>query len=120
VTWREARDNSRARREAQAEAAQFLAREYRTGGVVVSFGSLSGVLREAGIPIREALNEGNHPAWEAALARPEIFLCEEWALSVPGDDVSAMIGRAVEHGRVYRLRKRITVKDAVFEIHHLD
>ena len=54
-----------------------------------SFGDLTGVLREAGIPLRESLYDGNNPHFLAVLARPDLFLWEEWALAIfgrPGRD----------------------------------
>ena len=122
VAWQEASTNSAARRAAQAEAARFLAANYRTGaGLVYPFGTLSGVLREAGIPLKQALHEGNHPAWDAAAARPGVFLREEWAVAVAGDSVASMIEKARGQGRPYRLRKRVTVKGAPsIEIYHFE
>jgi hypothetical protein len=122
LTWKEARDNSEGRRQAQSLAAEYLAANYRTGsGIIMSLGQLSGVLREAGIPLREVLHEGNHPAWDAAMAAPKLFLREEWALAVPGDDVARMLPQAVAQGRLYRLRKQVIVKSTpVVEIYHLD
>lgn len=119
VCWKEAQVNSVARRAWTHEAAVFLAANYRPGsGVIYSFGDLAGVLREAGIPLREGLHQGNHPYWEAAITRPEFFLREEWALAVSGDDVATAILRAGRRGPHYELRKRIIVKGApVIEIY---
>ena len=122
ICWREARDNSRARREAQTQTATYLAERYRTGaGIFMSLGSLSGVLRESGIPLRESLHEGNHPAWEAAMANPRLLLWQAWAIAIPGDQVSTAIAKAVAQGRIYRLKKQVIVEGTpVVEIYHLD
>ena len=119
VCWKEAQVNSIARRAWTHEGAAFLAENYRPGsGVIYSFGDLAGVLREAGIPLREGLHQGNHPYWEAAITRPELFLREEWALAISGDDVATAILRAQRRGPHYELRRRIIVKGApVIEIY---
>jgi hypothetical protein len=119
VCWKEAQVNSTARRAWTHEAAVFLAANYRPGsGVIYSFGDLAGVLREAGIPLREGLHQGNHPYWEAAITRPEFFLREEWALAISGDAVATAILRAQRRGPHYELLRRIIVKGApVIEIY---
>src|SRR5579864_1968686 len=117
--WKEAEVNSTARRAWTQEGAVFLAANYRPGsGIIYSFGDLAGVLREAGIPLREGLHQGNHPYWEAAITRPELFLREEWALAISGDDVATAILRAQRRGPHYDLQRRIIVKGApVIEIY---
>jgi len=117
--WKESEVNSVARREWTAEAAAYLADQYKPGmGIVYSFGDLTGVLRTAGISLAEGLHEGNHPAWDAAIARPELFLREEWALAVTGDVVSRAIARTQSSGPHYELRKQVIVKGApVIEIY---
>jgi dolichyl-phosphate-mannose-protein mannosyltransferase len=119
VCWKEAEVNSIARRAWTHEAAEFLTANYRRGsGVIYTFGDLAGVLREAGIPLREGLHQGNHPYWEAATTRPEFFLRDEWALAISGDAVATAILRAQRRGPHYELRKRIIVKGApVIEIY---
>ena len=52
------------------------------------FGDLTGVVREAGIPLREVLHDGNNPEFDAVLARPDLFLHEEWALTISADRVA--------------------------------
>ena len=111
--------NSAARRDTQHSAAEFLAAHYHPGaGILYPLGTAGGVLREAGIALREGLNEGNHPAWDAAQARPGMFLREEWAVAVPSDEVSGILRKAAQQGRSYRLRKRVTVKDSTIEVYH--
>jgi|SRR5579863_45760 len=119
VCWKEAEVNSIVRRAWTHEAAVLLAANYRPGsGIIYSFGDLTGVLREAGISLREGLHQGNHPYWEAATTRPELFLREEWALAISGDAVATAILRAQRHGPHYELRRRIIVKGApVIEIY---
>ncbi len=89
VTWKESQVNSVARRQWTVQAADYLRRRYHPGqGIWMGFGDLTGILREAGIPIRRSFHEGDGLLWEAAAQRPELFLREEWALSQPGDRVS--------------------------------
>ncbi len=115
ISWKESEVNSEARRAWTDQAASFLVREYRPGsGIIFSFGDLTGVLREAGIPLREGLHEGNGVAFDAAMARPNPLLLEEWGLAFSGDAVDAALQKAG-----YILRKQIVVKGApVVEIYH--
>jgi hypothetical protein len=120
ICWKESEVNSVARREWTHAAAEFLAEHYEPGsGIVYSFGEdLAGVLREAGIPLREGLHEGNHPAWDGTVTRPELFLREEWALAFSGDTVATAVLRAQKSGMTYALKKQIIVKGApVVEIY---
>jgi hypothetical protein len=121
VVWRESEVNSIARREWTAQAAQFLKENYRPGsGILFPFGDLTGVLREAGIPLREGLHEGNGAAYLAAISRPEISLHEEWVIGFAGDEATTAALRADRKGRHYRLRKAIIVKGApVVELYQL-
>jgi hypothetical protein len=113
ICWKESEVNSIARRAWTAEAGHFLAENYRSGGgIFFPFGDLTGVLREAGIPLRESVHEGNEPAWLAAIVRPDLFLRQEWVLGFAGDDATTAALRADRRGRRYQLRKRIIVKGA--------
>ena len=112
ISWRESEVNSEARRAWTAQAASFLAGEYRPGsGIIFPFGDLTGVLREAHIPLCEGLHEGNGVAFDAALARPDLLLREggsvEWGLAFSDDAVDAALQKAG-----YVLRKQIVVKGA--------
>jgi hypothetical protein len=115
ISWKESEVNSEARRDWTGQAAGFLAREYRPGsGIVFPFGDLTGVLREAGIPLHEGLHEGNEAAFDAAMARPDLFLHEEWGLAFSGDPVDKALRKAG-----YALRRQIRVKGApVVDIYH--
>jgi hypothetical protein len=118
VCWKEAEVNSGIRRAWTREAADFLAANYRPGsGILFSFGDLTGVLREAGIPLREGLHSGNVLEWTIAIARPDLFLHEGWALAFEGDEAATAVLRT----RHYLLRKRILVKGApAVEIYERD
>ena len=113
ICWKESQVNSDARRKWTSQAARFLSEHYQRGtGIVMTFGDLPGVLREAGIPLRESLYDDNVPAWPGAVARPSLFLFEQWALAFEGDAVDQAIARAAREGLQYRRVKTISVKGA--------
>ena len=115
--------NSESRRAWTREAALVLAHEYQRGvGIFTSFGDLAGILREAGIPLRETLHDGNEPAWMAAATRPNLFLHEEWAVAISGDTVATTVQRATfKTGPRYHLERTIIIKGApVIEIYKRD
>lgn len=123
VTWKESQVNSITRRAWTKAAASSLAGAYRPGqGIITSFSELTGILRQAGIPFREALYNGDEPAWMAATARPDLFLHEEWAVAVAGDRVATAIQMAsLRTGPHYRLVQTVRVKGApVIEIYKRD
>ncbi len=110
ISWEEARLGSELRRQRMPEAAAYLRENYRPGaGLIFFFGDLSGVLRQAGIPLRETVYQDNRAAWEAALDRTTAIASEEWALAIEGDAVDQ---RMQQLGDAYRLVKRIEVKGA--------
>jgi hypothetical protein len=123
ICWKESQVNSEARRAWTRDAAQFLKSQYRPGeGIFTSLGDLAGILREAGIPFREALQEGNEPVWMAATVRPDLFLHEEWAIAMSGDPVATAVQRATfKNGPRYHLVHAIMLKGApVIEIYKRD
>lgn len=94
VVYHEARINSKDRRGWTAEASAYLRREYRHGDrVFASFGDLTGILREAHIPLRETFHEGNGLVFDAAIQRPDLFLWPRWIIAFQGDRVSRMAKR---------------------------
>jgi hypothetical protein len=114
VCWKESQVNSEARRTWTHQAAEYLAAHYQSGeGILYSFGDLTGVFREAGIPLREGLHEGNHPMWDQVMARPDLFLREEWALAFERDPVATLVSSR------YRMKKQIRIEGAAaVEIYH--
>jgi hypothetical protein len=112
VTWEESRVNSEARREWIRQAAQYLAPRYQAGsGILTSSGDLTGIFRQAGIPLAETLTGDNDLPWLAAVKRPCIFAWQEWAVAQQGDAVA----QAIESNRSciqYRLEKTIAVNGA--------
>jgi 4-amino-4-deoxy-L-arabinose transferase-like glycosyltransferase len=112
VVWRESVDNSATRRAWTAEAGGFLRTHYRGGGIATSFGDLTGALTFAGVPIRESLYEDNGLQWDTLVARPDLFLKEEWVLAFSGDALSNAVFRAQRNGPYYDLVRRIEVPGA--------
>jgi hypothetical protein len=123
VTWKESQLNSIGRRAWTRTAAASFAASYRPGtGIITSFSDLTAILREAGIPLRQALYNGDEPAWLAATMRPDLFLHEEWAIAIAGDPVATAVQRSsLKSGPRYYLVQTIQVKGApVIEIYKRD
>jgi Dolichyl-phosphate-mannose-protein mannosyltransferase len=120
ITWKESAVNSAARREWTRQAAAYLAPRYRRGtGIITTFGDITGIFRRMGLPLRETLTWDNWPLWPAAVARPDLFLWEEWAVVTGGGPVQTALLRAGAHGPRYELMKRILVPGApAIEIYH--
>jgi hypothetical protein len=120
ITWKESQVNSVARRAWTRQAADFLAPRYRAGsGIITTFGDISGIYRQAGIPLRDTLTWDNWPLWPAAMARPDLFLWEEWAVVRQGDPVQSALLRTGLRGPRYELVKIVSVPGApVVEIYH--
>ncbi len=118
ITWKESQVNSVQRRAWTAEAAAYLRQHYEGGGVIAPFGDATGIFLEAGIPLREMLHSGNAPEFQAALARPDLFLDEEWAVAFSGDEIATVLLRAQRDGPRYECVRMIALKDApVVEIY---
>ncbi|HYP09838.1 MAG TPA: hypothetical protein VER03_26675 [Bryobacteraceae bacterium] len=112
ITWKESQVNSEARRAWTKEAADFFKANYRSGdGIVFGFGDLTGVVRVAGIPMRELLHDGNNPQFDAVLARPDLFLHEQWALTISADRVATALLKLSRSGVHYQLVKSIPAKN---------
>ena len=78
-------------------------------------------MQRAGIPLRDTLTWDNNPQFLAAVARPDLFLRDEWAVAIGGDPVQSAINRAYLRGPRYLLRKTIMVKGSqVIEIYRRD
>lgn len=113
ITWKESEVNSTARREWTQQAAQYLQLRYRRGaGILMIFGDQSGILREAGIPLREAFFDMDRPNWVAAVRRPEYLLMEEWAIAIEGDPVSIAMRRLTTEPKRYACVKAIRAHGA--------
>lgn len=114
IVWKESEKNSAARRVLVDQAVRFLQPRYLRGtGIAASCcGDLTEIFREAGIPLRETLHEGNNPYWQMAMWRPDLFLLEEWLVAYSADPVSTAVWKALRYGPRYRLVKLIEVKGA--------
>jgi hypothetical protein len=119
VVWEEGRVNSEGRRAWAHEAAAYLAAQYTPGtGILTSSYPLTGVLREAGIPLCESLGVDNGLLWDALVNRPDLFLKQEWVLAQGGDGAQTAVNRAGRFGITYTLQKQIAVKgQPVIEIY---
>jgi len=118
ICWKESEVNSATRREWTRQAADLLRANYRGGGIIAPFGDITGVFLEAGIPLRETLHSGNEPQFHAALARPDLFLDEKWAVTFSGDPIATAILRSEQNGPWYRCVKMIGLEGApVVEIY---
>lgn len=118
ICWKESQVNSEQRRAWVSEAAEYMRANYRGGGIITSFGDVTGIFLEAGIPLRETLHSGNAPHYQASIARPDLFLWEEWAVAISGDEVATALLRAHKDGPRYDRVKMIAVRGApVIEIY---
>lgn len=119
ICWKESQVNSEARRAWTRQAAEYLAANCRPeDGIVYSFGDLTAVFPQAGIPLVRTLHEGNRPYWDAAVARPEFFLREQWAMALSGDRLATALLGAERRGLRYRLVRTIAEKGSpVIEIY---
>lgn len=119
ICWKESQVNSDDRRDWTHQAASYLKANYRKGdGIIASFGDLTGVLREAGIPLRESVHSGNNPEYDAAVARPDLFLHYKWALAFAGDPVATAVQKIGRTAPAYDRVQAISVgKAQVVEIY---
>jgi len=115
ITWRESLANSESRRQWARQAAEYLGPRYvRGSGIVTSFGDLMAIYREAGIPLRETLTGDDQVPWLAAVARPDLFLWQQWAVAMKDD----LVAHAANRSGSYRLEKSIAApKSPVIEIY---
>jgi dolichyl-phosphate-mannose-protein mannosyltransferase len=121
ITWKESVRNSEVRRAWTHAGARYLAQHYESGGILTMLGDVVGVYREAGIPLRETLNDGNEPQWILATAQPDYFLGERWAVAQAGDAVSTAMAKAGTHGPRYQRVENIKVDGApALEIYRRD
>jgi hypothetical protein len=121
VAWKEPQVNSGPRRAFTRHAAAYLRENCRSGAILTGFGDLAGIFREAGIPLRATIHEGNGIDWLAQTHRPELFLRAEWAIARAGDPVDKAIRSLPAGGRSYRLVWNIVVpRTPEIRIYRLD
>jgi hypothetical protein len=86
--------NSRWRRHYTAAASTLLKSQYQPGsGIWMSFGDLTGILQQAGIPLRETIHTGDEFLFNRNAARPDLFLDTAWVVALSGDRVSRAMAR---------------------------
>jgi hypothetical protein len=109
VTWAESGANSIGRRAWTDQAAQYLAARYHPGVGILSSGGddFFGIYRTAGIPLRETFSVDNGLVWDAAVARPDLYFSEGWAITRQGDELDD----AVRLCGQYQLELTIAEKD---------
>lgn len=113
ICWKESQVNSEARRAWTYQASQFLRAQRRPGDTfLTSFGDLTGIFQQAGIPLRETLHESNEPQWMATVNRPDLFLWQNWAVAQSGDAVATAVLRTGKSGPRYDCVRTIAVKGA--------
>lgn len=117
VCWKESQVNSENRRTWTAKGAKYLREHYHKGdGIWLNFGDLTAMLREARIPLKEALHEGNELKFNRTLARPELFLRERWVVTFADSPVAKGVAKLpmyvrvatypVEYGKPVEIYKR--------------
>jgi len=90
-----------------SEAAEFLRSNYRPrSGIFTTFGDVTGIFPAGRHPASRHPDMGQLAHWPAAVARPDLFLREEWAVAFGGDPVQSAINRAFlrVQGTLYRRR----------------
>ena len=123
ICWKESQVNSEARRAWTNDAANFLESQYKPGqGIFTSFGDLTAIFREAGIPLRDTLHQGNVLEWMSTVQRPDLFLRQRWAVAIAGDEVAAAVQQStLKSGPRYHLVRSIAVPRApAIEIYKRD
>jgi len=96
ICFREAWVNSRTRIALETELASNLKKLPRGSTLLMYLGDHVGALQEAGIPLRQTINEGNHRPWkkpsdpeglwERALANPAQYV--DFVVAMDGDPVA--------------------------------
>ncbi|MFN0107195.1 MAG: ArnT family glycosyltransferase [Bryobacteraceae bacterium] len=104
VTWKESQVNSHARREWTRDAVEYLRGKYVPGrGIVAHFGDQTAIFRDAGISLRQTVHDGDGLYFQGIVQRPDIFLWQEWVVSIADDPLSR--GMAAYSAKVPRYRR---------------
>lgn len=115
VVWSESQTNSVERRAWTHKVASILGPSFRAGDrILYSFGDLTAILRESGIPLRAGLQSGNQLEWLRTIARPDLFLDQDWVLDFEDGPAASAARRLRNPGytvvsRIPRLHKEAAV-----------
>lgn len=113
VVWKESDENSAVRRVWTQQAAAYIGPQYVQGrGIVAHFGDQTEIFRQVGIPIRQTVHDGDGLYFQAIVRRPEVFLWQEWVVSLPGDALSRTMHSYAARVPRYRRVKIVEVKGA--------
>lgn len=111
VTWVESQVNSEDRRAWTIEAADYLRDKYVPGrGIVAHFGDQTEIFRQAGIPLRQTVHDGDGLYFQAITQRPDAFLWQEWVIARPGDALARGMHAYAEKSSRYRRVKIVEVR----------
>ena len=109
ICWKESQRNSDSRRAWTAHAAAYLTNHYQLGdGVLMQFGDLTGIFCKAGLPLKEALHEGNGPAWFANTMPDGLVEQTKWAIAQQDSKLAKRLAEA----KSYQVVKSIQVEGA--------
>jgi hypothetical protein len=111
ICWKESQVNSDSRRVWTNQAASFVVSRYIRGqGILMlsASGDVAGIFCRTRVPLSEALDEGNGPAWLAAVSRPDLFHPASWAIVQKGDLLSRTLKK---YPAVYQPVMQIDTKD---------
>lgn len=110
--WKESERNSEARREWTAAGGEFMRTQYsQRDGIWYDFGDLTGILRHAGIRLRETLHDGNELNWIRTEARPDLFLKEKWVITFSDSALAKAVAKLpYEKAAVFPVPKDSTGK----------
>ncbi len=102
ILFREAWINSRSRNALESRLAAILRRLPTNSNYLMYLGNHVGAMEQAGIPLRQVINEGNHRPWETprdakgfwerALADPKQYV--QYVIAFKGDDVDRQVNKS--------------------------
>jgi hypothetical protein len=109
IVWKESEVNSTARRAWTDQGAAYLREHFHRGDrILIEFGDVIATLGRASIPLKEAVHEGNGPAWFANTMPSGLVRQARWAVAQQGDLLSGRIAQA----RSYSIVRTFSVKGA--------
>ena len=85
ICLREAQVNSRSRIELEKKLSTILSSLPANSTILMQTGEFVGALQDAGIPLSRIVWEGDHPAWDSAMAAPAEYA--DYVVAFAGDNV---------------------------------